>query len=277
MTVGSSAIAPTSAIASTTVNFNDYILTIQYLNDSRWLSDLVLDMDQANWETWSRAILLAASCQGFEDWLDGMLLQPNLATHAKAHQIWCSNDKSLRAFILSHISNNDYKHVSYLNTSHKVFEVLHVWHENLGLHAQVVLLKKVLEICFMPDVPLSKMILEISSLYKRIVAMGPINNDKLKSVLLINALNDHFENIQSNLMSLTNDPSFNSKTITCHLEQEEGLIKQHTEQGTPHTTTALTTQNCSTDCNHAQPVCTHCKWTGHLADFCIHPGGKMSG
>ena len=251
MTAGSSAIAPTSVIASTAVNFNDYILTIQYLNDSRWLSDLILNMDQANWETWSRAILLAASHQGFKDWLDGMLLQPDLATHAKAHRIWCSNDKSLRAFILSHVSNNDYKHVSHLNTSHKVFEVLCAQHENLGLHAQVVLLKKVLEIHFTPDVPLSKTISEISSLHKRIVAMGLINNDKLKSVLIINTLNDHFENIQSNLMSLTDDPSFNSKTIIHCLEWEEGLIKQHTKQGTPHTTTALTTQNHSTDCNYA--------------------------
>ena len=96
-TAGSSAIAPTA------VNFNDFILTIQYLNDSGWPSDLILDMNQANWETWSRVILLAASHQGFEDWLDGTLLQPDLATHLKAHQIWCSNDKSLRVFILSHI------------------------------------------------------------------------------------------------------------------------------------------------------------------------------
>ena len=211
-TVGSSAIAPT------TVDFNDYILTIQYLNDSRWPSDLILDIDQANWEAWSRAILLVASHQGFEDWLDGTLLQPDLATHAKAHWIWCSNNKSLRAFILSHISNNDYENIFHLNTSHKVFEALCMWHENLGLHTQAVLLKKVLEICFTPDVPLSKTILEISSLQKRIVAMGPINNNKLKSILLINALNNHFENIQSNLMSLTDDPSFNSKTITCCLE-----------------------------------------------------------
>ena len=133
VTVGSSVIAPTA------IDFNDYILTIQYLNDSKWPSDLILDIDQANWETWSRVILLAASCQGFEDWLDGTLLQPNLATHAKAHWIWHSNDKSLRAFILSHISNNDYEHIFHLNTSHKVFKVLHTWHENLGLHAQVVL------------------------------------------------------------------------------------------------------------------------------------------
>ena len=259
MTVGSSAIAPTSVIAPTAVDFNDYILTIQYLNDSRWPSDLILDIDQADWEAWSRVILLTASCQGFKDWLDGMLLQPDLATHAKAHRIWCSNDKSLRAFILSHVFNNDYENVFHLNTSHKVFEVLCLWHENLGLHTQVVLLKKVLEICFTPDVPLSKTISEISSLHKRIVAMGLIDNDKLKSILLINALNDHFKNIQSNLMSLTNDPSFNSKTITCCLEQEEGLIKQHTEQNTPQTTTALATQNRSTEHNCTQPVCTHCK------------------
>ena len=57
--------------APTAIDINDYILAIQYLNDSRWPSDLILDIDQANWETWSRAVFLMASCQGFEDWFNG--------------------------------------------------------------------------------------------------------------------------------------------------------------------------------------------------------------
>ena len=33
---------------------------------------------------------------------------PDLAMHAKANQIWQSNDKSLKAFLLSHVSNKDF-------------------------------------------------------------------------------------------------------------------------------------------------------------------------
>ena len=65
--------------APTAIDINDYILVIQYLNDSGWSSDLILDINQANWETWSRAVFLMASHWGFENWINGTLPQPDNA------------------------------------------------------------------------------------------------------------------------------------------------------------------------------------------------------
>ena len=218
--------APTSTAATALDPDDNFLLAnYRYVNDESWPSNFKLDIDLDNWEEWSFKVSLLAGRQGFTKWLNGTLIQPNVVTHARAHHVWAENDCSLRAFIFSHISRNDYRSVSHLATSHAVFEELRKTHEKQGFHAQMILVKKAMEMRFRSDVPLSKTAEEIDELHYRIVKMGPLDNDLLKAVFFLNALNDNFEDLQSNLMSMADDPSFSSKTIIRNLRQEVNLMR----------------------------------------------------
>ena len=194
------------------------------LHDIPWPTDLILNINRANWDSWSKLISLTAQQQGFIRWLKGTLPQPDLTSHSIAHDIWANNDDSLKAFLLKHILDNDYDLIVNVDTAYNMFEKLCKRHEKLGLHTQVLLLKKALNICCTPNVPLSNTVMEVSNLLKCIAAMGPIDIDKLKSVVLINTLSGHYEHIQSTLIGLTNDPSFTSDTIIHCIQQEEDII-----------------------------------------------------
>ncbi len=114
---------------------------------------------------------------------------------------------------------------------------------------------------------------EIDVLYTKIVNMGPISPDELKSIFLINALTDNHENLQSHLMSMiADDPSFSSKTIMYHFRQEDNLMRRRAEQNS-QASSAFAAQGR----RKPRPVCVNCKKPDHFVDFCILPGGKMAG
>jgi transposase InsO family protein len=69
------------------------------------------------------------------------------------------------------------------------------------------------------------------------------------------------------------NPLFSSHTIVRTIQHEEDLIRNREEQGLQVPSTALAAQTRP----RSKIICAHCKNTGHLADFCIQPGGKMEG
>jgi len=72
---------------------------------------------------------------------------------------------------------------------------------------------------------------------------------------------------------LSNDPGFSTKTVVAHILQESDLIKCHMEGGEgPSALISLAGR-----CECSPLICTHCKCTGHIADFCISCGGKFAG
>ena len=91
----------------------------------------------------------------------------------------------------------DYHLVSRLKSSHTIFEELQKTHEKQGLHAQMVLIKKAMEIHCRHGTPMLKTANKIDTLYNWIVNIGPIKNEKLRTVFLIMSLSSNFESIQS--------------------------------------------------------------------------------
>jgi hypothetical protein len=108
------------ATAISAVGPDDMMYTKKYINDNAWPTDFELDIDLGNWQLWRRRIGLLATRQGFSRWLNGTLTQPDKMTHPKAHHIWSINDESLKAFLLSHISQQDYVNTYELDTAHLV-------------------------------------------------------------------------------------------------------------------------------------------------------------
>ena len=260
--------SPTSATGP-----GDITITERFISDSAWPADLKLDLGKSNWDDWSHRMRLLVDHLGFTDWLDGTLPCPDQTSYAKANRVWKSNDRSLRAFMLERISKNEFKLTQSVPTSHSVFEKLRSRHEHLSLHSQVLLLKKALDIRANPDTPLSTTIVEIDDLHTKIMNMGAIDGDRLRSVLLINCLNNHYTDIQSSIHAMADDLSFSSETVVRHLEAEEALLRRRNELSPGNTALAA----MSGKSRAPKLLCANCKRTNHTTDFCISTGGKMAG
>ena len=165
--------------------------TVQFISESAWPANLSLDRSKSNWEEWCLQMTLIADRHGFTDWLDGSFPQPDVTIDAKGHRAWKTNDRSLKAFMLQHISRTDYKIVATLPTAASVFSSLRKRHEDLGTHTQVTLIAKAFNTRFRPGTAMSHIIEEIDSLHTRILAIGPLDGDHLRTVFLVNALGEH--------------------------------------------------------------------------------------
>jgi len=156
---------------------------------------------------------LIADCQGFTDWLHGFFSQPDVTADPKGHRIWQVNDRSLKAFMLQHISRADYKAVANLPNSAAVFKALRKRHEDHGTHTQLILIAKALNLRFRPGTSMSQVVDEIDALHARIVAIGPLDDDLLRTVFLINALGKHYPQLQSYIQATSDSPNFSSDTV----------------------------------------------------------------
>jgi hypothetical protein len=251
----------------------DPLLTFVFISDNNWPADLCLDRSKSNWEEWSLHMTLLADRHGLADWLDGSFDQPDVTADPKGHRIWRTNDRSLKAFILQHISRTDYKIVSGLPDAASVFSSLRKGHENLDPLTQILLIAKAFSTRFRPGTAMTQVIKEIDSLHTRILAIGPLDGDHLRTVFLLNALGEHYPHLQSFIRANSDSPSFSSNTVVRAIQHEEDLIRSREEQGLQVPSTALAAQGRP----RGKIICAHCKRTGHVADFCIQPGGKMEG
>ena len=182
------------------------------MSNTSWPTHLHLDLAKSNWEEWSFQLCIQTNRLGFTKWLRGTLPHPSAATHPKAHDIWETNDCSLRAFIFSCISQSNYIAVESLATSHLIFKELCLHHEKLGPYAQLLLIKKALDYHYDPDAPLHQGADEILALHTKITKMGTIDFDQLKIIFLINAFGDQFDTIQSSILTTMDSPSFVTST-----------------------------------------------------------------
>jgi hypothetical protein len=249
----------------------DITITECFMADPSWPADLHLDLSKLNWEEWSFCLKVQCDCLGFVKWLKGSLPQPDAALHPKAHDIWETNDCSLRGFICGCISKADYNTVSHLPTSHLIYKELQQRHEKLGAHAQLLLLKKALDFRYGHDAPFCDSADKILAMHIRISNMGPVDLDQIKIILLLNAFGNDHEHLQSSLYAAMDSPTFGANTIIRRLQQEDAINRACAAQsGTNPTALAAV-------CRDKPPwLCSNCKKEGHLATYCIKTGGSMA-
>jgi len=123
-TSSSNGVPQQSAPASSQFVAGDPLNTMQYINDPAWPTDLRLDRSRCSWIEWSQRLKLICDRQGFTDWLDVAFPPPDPTTEPRAHRVWTVNDRSLKAFILQNISQQDYEAVCNLPDSRTVFAEL---------------------------------------------------------------------------------------------------------------------------------------------------------
>ena len=234
---------------------------------------MCLDVLKCNWEEWNRRLNLVVDQRNFSYYLDGTFPCPDAILKLRHARNWKSNDRALRAFILEHLSESDYASVHTHATSHAVYDTLRADHQFQGLHAQVHVIKEALDTRFNPAVvSLTHTYNIIEKLHERFITMGQMDNDKLKIILIINALGDHCERLQIAVNEILQNPAITSADIKARIVREEQLIVR---RGTPvlSETTALT----AAPTRNGRPICANCKRPSHCTEFCITPGGAMAG
>lgn len=156
---------------------------------------------------------LVAERQGFDLWLQGVFVQPELSVDPGKHYLWRSNDKSLWAFMLNTISRNEYKRVHHLTMAKEVWDMLRTRHEKHGPFTQLILIKEALDVRFNTAMPFNDMINKIDDLITRIKNMGDFDWAKFKTVLLINALSGELEYLQSQIYGMADVPNFSLASV----------------------------------------------------------------
>src|SRR6266702_5593005 len=257
----------------------DVIINLQpFISDVAWLADLVLNCLKSNWEQWNWHLNLVVDQQHFSFYLDGTFLCSDKTAHPKAALNWKSNNWALCAFILEHVSNIDFGIASRFNVSHEVYDALCNTHENLGLHAQVHIIKEALDLHFSLTSPLnlSCTLDNINHLHDRFTKMGKMDDDKLKIILIINTL-EQFPQSQSTINELLeSSPSISSADIKNRILREEQLLLHREKLGLSLTSSGSNNTALATVANRTRPICANCKCTNHHSEFCIAPGGSMA-
>src|SRR6266702_2634554 len=269
---GSGSTGPTGGSTNVVINLQPFI------SDAAWLADLVLDRLKSNWEQWNWRLNLVIDQRHFLFYLDGTFLCPNEMAHPKAALNWKSNNWALCMFILEHVSNVDFGIASRFNVSHEVYDALCNTHKNLGLHAQVHIIKEALDLCFSLTSPLnlSHTLDNINHLHDRFTKMGKMDDDKLKIILIINTL-EQFPQSQSTINELLeSSPSISSADIKNRILREEQLLLHREKLGLSLTSSGSNNTALATVANRTRPICANCKCTNHHSEFCIAPGGSMA-
>jgi hypothetical protein len=178
-------------------------------------------------------------------------------------------------YALERITPEEYDIASPFGTAHTTFDGLCLRHEKLGLHAQINLLRKALDIYYEPGTPMLTTSKELRTLHDRITKMGKIDNDKLFTVLIINSLGHNYAQLQSSIHGMTDEPNFTSTVALKRIETEASLEQRRAELATQTSSVALSASLPRP--KRGDVVCANCKCLYHTADFCVRSGGKMAG
>ena len=255
---------------------SDPLYTVQTVTDPTWPVSLLLNRDLANWNAWSLCLRLLCKQFCLLDWLDPNFIVPDASMDAWCHRVYSLTDQSLSAFIFQHISELDYKAVCDLPSSCAVYAELHQHHEKLGSHTQILLIEKVMKLEFCPGTCFAQTWNEIDTLVERIKAIGPLDYNQLKTTIVIKALGRNYKNLQLTIQSITKQPAFSVKDVSNHFLEEDDHVCNCEAQGFLPAASAFASQMNAPKVQ-TRPTCSHCKRTGHYADFCVQLGGKMAG
>jgi len=107
--------------------------------------------------------------------------------------------------------------------------------------------------------------------------MGKMDDDKLKIILMINALKQ-FPQLQSTINELLeSSPSISSADIKNCILREEQLLLHREKLGLSLTSSGSDNTVLTAVTNRTRLICANCKRTNHRSEFCIAPGGSMAG
>ncbi|KAN0134593.1 hypothetical protein V8E53_007739 [Lactarius tabidus] len=235
--------------ATATASGTPVIHAQTFNSDLNWPTDLILDKEKGNWEEWDRRLRIIVDQRGFRAYLNGTLPCPDASTYATAAYSWTVSDIALRAFILEHVSDHDYDIASAHPDSHGVYKTLRDSHQNQGSFAKTKVFREALDTRFIPNAPLSRTFDQITKLHAKYIKMGPLTEDELLMMFIINALGDHYPRLQTSVNNMLVNPMTTSADFRARLLQEEQTIS----------TSSSDTAHAAVSTRTTRPVCPNCK------------------
>lgn len=245
----------------------------------------LLDKSVANWHPWKRQTTQHLKLCGLFGYLDGTVLQPDIAVEAKAHQNWKTNDNVILAYFGLRAAEGEQEELKKAMSAKDAWVALTKTHEKQGAMAQILLIQEAFALWYTRTEPLSATSLRLTQLLSCIYAIGIPSQDMFLSITMLNALTGEFANVHDHVattMASLTDPlkPFESSSIRARLDLEQQLINNDTSQSsiTLLSHTPGRTQGCSH--KHSDKKCSNTKCpspSGHTLPDCWAPGVGMEG
>jgi hypothetical protein len=113
-----------------------------------------LDRQKSNWKAWSRQIRIYLSLNGLDEYVNGTLEQPPIATEPRAHVNWQRNDHLAYNYLLQNVDENEQEYIESQESGKACWATLEARHINEGPIRQLQLLTQALSTKCSHDTPL---------------------------------------------------------------------------------------------------------------------------
>jgi len=240
-----------------------------------------LDKDKANWTSWRREVqnyldMIGLSCHLVHDpsSIPSPSLQPN------AYRNWSSNDRSVRGYIKSAIAQPENELLDKLDHAHQCWSALQAYHLDEGPIKQANLIQGALAVRIDRDDQMMVKLRQIHDDLDRAFEMkGGIDKNTFICIVVLQALGSGLDHsraiIQRDMSSASSSSPYTVDHLLRFLEQEYQMLLGDKQRGAKTDAIALAAQVSS---KGKQPItCSNCKRNGHVATWCIRPGGGMAG
>jgi hypothetical protein len=245
-----------------------------------------LDKIEGNYPKWcSRAFTNFIMLAGLYDYVFDPPLQPPQVTEPKAYKNWKDNDRLACALIAGALSDAEQDLLDQTKVAKACWLGLKGHHQNEGPVKQVTLLQNALSTKCTRSEPLTVTVKTICEAIDRAFSMGDITPNLLKCIAILNSLSgEQFTTARSMILwdisASTTAKPYTSANIHDFLETEQTLLDSDKKTAT-QSSIALVAKSTPPKARDI-PTCTNCTGhgkhgRGHIAKYCVQPGGGMVG
>ncbi|THU77642.1 hypothetical protein K435DRAFT_812259 [Dendrothele bispora CBS 962.96] len=148
-----------------------------------------LSKDAHNWTTWSRQFIQCLRMnQGADAYLTGKVDQPNRFAEPRAYSNWWANNGSILGFMGLTVSESEQEIIDDATTAEEAWTKLKNRHSQEGPVKQVQLIRDALAIRYSTSEKFASTSSKLTTLNKRIWAMGAPSPELFLCILMINSM-----------------------------------------------------------------------------------------
>jgi hypothetical protein len=248
--------------------------SVPLLRTSATYTEVKLDKNLGNYKEWYRHAKHHLTITGLISHALGTARVPD-PSEIFATENWEANDNLAQAVILSTLLKEEWDFAEPLRGAKACWDSLIAHHQNEGPIRQVQLLQEALSLQCSKTSPLTTTASQIRTAVARAFEMGQLTQDLFTCIALLNSLSD-FPHLRSlitrDLSESTASAPYTSTRILTLLENEQRIIVSDQKR---NEAIALASQTITA--KHVSTVCSNCKKPGHGPNYCVAPGGGMTG
>lgn len=240
-----------------------------------------LDKTVGNWKAWSIKMRNNLAIFGLGNYIQEGTSAPDAAIYPIANENWRTNDAMVRGFIAESCATVESELIEKAKSAYECFTALQTYHLNKRPVKQVNLIQNALSQRVARDKDQVVNCRKVREDIRRAFRMpGGITEDIFVNITLLIILGNGHEHvramIQRDMQAATKENPFSSDRVMAYLEQDlQLLIGDEQRSGVSDSALALMTQP-KRGGTPSPSECSNCHRRGHIADWCIRPGGGMA-